>query len=290
MGIDWYRHYHGTAADPKWRVVARRSGQPVCCVIAMWNMMCERASTAHERGHERGCIADLDLEVIGAALDLEVTQCDAIVQAMAGLVHDGQRLTAWERRQPKREDSSADRTREWRHRHGRDVTQRDAQRRSVTPKIREDKIREDSEQNAASAASRARVLADAKKREEDASHGELIRRVLHDTGLDRFERWVSGDQSGTILGWLQDGCLLSDIVPAIRAAMARRDNIPPKSLGYFSPAVRESYERNRSLPEKGGRNGGVSPAGAEAGAGGAEGGHGVGLRRKARWGIVDGSP
>ena len=109
-GIDWFRWYHGTTVDPKWRVVARRANAPLPVVIAVWAAVLEHASEADERG----TIDGLDAEVVAAALDLEPDQVSQILDAMQGLVLDGSLLTGWERRQPKREDDSSDRVR--RHR------------------------------------------------------------------------------------------------------------------------------------------------------------------------------
>ena len=109
-GIEWFRWYHGTTVDPKWRVVARRADVPLSVVIAVWAAVLEHASEADERG----TIDGLAPEVVAAALDIEPDQVTRILEAMQGLVLDGSRLTGWERRQPKREDDSAERVR--RHR------------------------------------------------------------------------------------------------------------------------------------------------------------------------------
>ncbi|HEX7048835.1 MAG TPA: hypothetical protein VF188_01385 [Longimicrobiales bacterium] len=112
MAMDWFRWHHGTTTDPKWRVVARRSGQPLSAVIAVWAAILEYASESDPRGTIEG----MDEEVMAAALDLEPEQIQAIRDAMQGLVLDGDRLTGWDRRQPKREDDSAERVRRHRER------------------------------------------------------------------------------------------------------------------------------------------------------------------------------
>ena len=112
MAMDWVRWYHGTAADPKWRLVARKSGQRLTDVIAVWAMVLEAASEASERGTLEG----FDPEVVAAALDLEPEAVDAILDAMQGRVLDGDRLSAWDKRNPKREDNSAERVRRYRER------------------------------------------------------------------------------------------------------------------------------------------------------------------------------
>lgn len=110
--IDWFRWYHGTVNDPKWRVVARRSGQPLATVLAVWAAIVEHAS----ENNPRGTIDGMDNEVVAAALDIEPDQVQAIREAMQGLTLDGNLLTGWERRQPKREDNSAERVRRYRDR------------------------------------------------------------------------------------------------------------------------------------------------------------------------------
>ncbi len=101
--MDWLRWYHGTLLDPKWRVIARRAGARVADVVAVWASLLEEASQAAERGSVAGWVA----EDIAAALDLETETVEAIYAAMEGKVRDGDVLPAWEKRQPKREDTTA---------------------------------------------------------------------------------------------------------------------------------------------------------------------------------------
>lgn len=117
--MDWLRLYHGTVNDPKWRLVAADSGQPVHVVLAIWMTMLEHASCATPRG----TLAGWNDRVIGAGLDLSPDTVSAVRQAMQGLVLDGEYLTGWSKRQPKREDSSTERVRAHRER---TVTQRNA--------------------------------------------------------------------------------------------------------------------------------------------------------------------
>lgn len=111
--MQWLRWYHGTVTDPKWRVVARRSGQTVPVVIAVWAAMLETASEATERGTLDGWLD----EVVAAALDLEPEHVGAIREAMHGLTLDGDSLSGWDKRQPQREDNtSSERVRRHRER------------------------------------------------------------------------------------------------------------------------------------------------------------------------------
>lgn len=99
---DWVRLWHDMPTDPKWRVVARKSGQPLACVVAVFTMMLTNASG---NAMKRGTLLGWDHEDAGAALDMDGEAVAAIYEAMQGKVLDGDTLTGWDRRQPKREDS-----------------------------------------------------------------------------------------------------------------------------------------------------------------------------------------
>lgn len=109
---DWVRLWHDMPTDPKWRTIARKSGQRVGDVIAVFNFVLVNASAnASERGRTHNLFAD----DIATALDLDEADVSAILDAMKGkvLAADG-KLLGWEKRQPKREDSSAERAKAWR--------------------------------------------------------------------------------------------------------------------------------------------------------------------------------
>lgn len=101
---DWVRLWHDMPTDPKWRTIARKSGQPLPCVIALFNLLMVNASG---NADERGTLRNWDDEDAAAALDMEPEAVSAIMQAMQGKVIEGTRLTGWEKRQPKREDDNA---------------------------------------------------------------------------------------------------------------------------------------------------------------------------------------
>lgn len=108
---DWVRLWHDMPTDPKWRVIAKRSGASISEVISAYAfVMINASANATERGRTHNLFAD----DIAAALDLEEDRVEAILAAMQGKVLDGDRLTGWEKRQPKREDNSASRAKEWR--------------------------------------------------------------------------------------------------------------------------------------------------------------------------------
>lgn len=122
---DWVRLWHDMPTDPKWRTIARKSGQRVGDVIAVFNfVICNASGNATERGK----LKNFDCDDVASALDLQESDVAAIMDAMRGkVIDDDGKLTGWEKRQPKREDSTAfQRKQEWKER------QRNAMERSGT--------------------------------------------------------------------------------------------------------------------------------------------------------------
>ena len=113
MSIDWCRLWHDMPNDPKFRAVAKRSGRPTAEVLALFTAMLTNASANED---DRGTLRNWSHEDMGVALDIEPEHAEAIFNAMQGKLLDGDRLTGWERRQPKREDNSAERVRAHRER------------------------------------------------------------------------------------------------------------------------------------------------------------------------------
>lgn len=153
--MEWFRWFEGSTTDPKFAVVARRSGQPVAFVIAVWAQILERASASKERG----CIDGYDCEGADVSLGLPDGAACAIVQALKdkGLI-DEYRVCKWEQRQPKRErdpepsGSSTGRVKDHRARKQketdgngpqRDETPCNAMKRPVTTRNNLEEIREE---------------------------------------------------------------------------------------------------------------------------------------------------
>lgn len=107
----WVRLWSDMPTDPKWRVIARRSGRPLSEVIAVFVFMMTNAGA---NATERGTLSGWNDEDVAAGLDLDAAAIIAIREAMQGKTLQGDRLTGWEVRQPKREDNSADRAKAWR--------------------------------------------------------------------------------------------------------------------------------------------------------------------------------
>jgi hypothetical protein len=99
--------------DPKWRVIAKKSGRPLSEVLSVFMLLMTNASA---NATERGRTQRWSHEDAAAALDMQTEDVKAIYDAMQGKVLDGEQLTGWEKRQPKREDSSAERAKAWRER------------------------------------------------------------------------------------------------------------------------------------------------------------------------------
>ena len=138
-GIDWFRWHHGSVTDPKFGLIAKRSGANVAAVIAVWAYLLEAASMAGERGNP----GEPDFEATDFALGLDDGISQRIYTHMAerGLIASDGRIASWDKRQPKRErdeDSSAERTRAYRERKAQaessHVTPCDATERQETPR------------------------------------------------------------------------------------------------------------------------------------------------------------
>lgn len=100
MSNSWLRLWHDMPNDPKWRTIARISGEPISLVQAIYIHLLVDASRNVTRGH-----ADVTVEDMASSLDVTEEQVEQIYSAMQGRVMEGNKLTGWEKRQPKREDS-----------------------------------------------------------------------------------------------------------------------------------------------------------------------------------------
>lgn len=148
-GIDWFRWHHGSVTDPKFQLIAKKSGASLPDVLAVWAYVLEQASANETRGNH----GEIDSEAVDCMFGFDDGQTEAILNVMQsrGLLVDG-RVSSWDKRQPKRErdtDNSAERTRAYRERQRQ---QSDDQQNHVTPcdatehqkNAREEKSREDS--------------------------------------------------------------------------------------------------------------------------------------------------
>ena len=90
--------------DPKWRTISKISSEPIPSVIAVYLHLLVSASQNIPRGK-----IDIVPEDLASALEIETDSVMKIVEAMQGRVLDGEAIKGWEKRQPVREDASADR-------------------------------------------------------------------------------------------------------------------------------------------------------------------------------------
>ena len=112
--IQWFRWHHGSVTDPKFKLIAHKAKQSLATVIAVWAFLLEQASASDERG----AFGDVDCESLDCLLGLDDGATAAIMLAMEGrgLVEGGS-VSAWEKRQPKRErvdENSTERSRAFR--------------------------------------------------------------------------------------------------------------------------------------------------------------------------------
>lgn len=133
MSIDWFRSWHGAPTDSKWLLIAKRAGVTPGIVSAVVWALFDHASQAEQRGN----VETFDVETYAVFSGFSEENITAIIFAMKekSLIVSGT-LSAWEKRQPKRNDDSAERVREHRNAVKRTVTQCN----SREEKRREEKI------------------------------------------------------------------------------------------------------------------------------------------------------
>ena len=128
MAVEWWRSWHGAPTDPKWLSVAKRAAVSPGVVVAVAWALIDHASQAGERGDVSG----FDCEALGDYLGFGEGEVAAVLQAMRDKsIIIGDRLSSWNKRQPKRErdqDISTERVRAFRDKQ-RHVTPRNATKR-----------------------------------------------------------------------------------------------------------------------------------------------------------------
>jgi hypothetical protein len=144
--MDWFRWHHGSVTDPKFGLVARKSGASLPDVLAVWAYILEAASQSVERGD----FGTVDCEALDCLFNFPGTEnrTSDILKAMAarGLIA-GSRIAKWEERQPKREredNTNASRQANFKAKKNQ-VTPDNANDDQKTP--REDKSREDKKED-----------------------------------------------------------------------------------------------------------------------------------------------
>lgn len=228
----WCRLYNETPADPKFRYIAAQAGVAPVVVIGVWTaMLCHASGRA---GSERGTLAGWDPRIVAFDLGMDPPVLMRVQGAMEGLLLDGTRLIAWDKRQFET-DSSRERTRAWRERQAsrdvtdgkRDVTNRHQPSRDV-PDTESEKNSDPTDQAPPPAPPELPAPPDA-------------RAVLWREGLPRLER-LTGKRGQAVRGLMgkmlreaRDDCALvssvlhdaevaqpMDPIPWVKAAIARR--------------------------------------------------------------------
>jgi len=227
MSIEWCRLWHDMPTDPKFRAVAKRAGRPTAEVLAIFASMMANASANED---ERGTLRNWSHEDMAVALDIEPDHAEAIYAAMQGKLLDGDRLTGWERRQPKREDSSAERVRAFREKKRAEtpcnahVTQRNA------PDKEKDTDKKEVVQSRASAPAAALPERFVDRMVEAA--GGCLAEPCNSQGLLT---------EATPVMWLESGCDFErDVLPTLRAASVSRKGKRIKTWAYFTNMIAEA--------------------------------------------------
>lgn len=109
--MEWFRHYHGLASDPKLTAVALTADVHHCMAVAAWCFVLEQASANVTRGNVTG----LSAKVMAIGLRISLPEAERLIKALEeeGLMLPDGSVRAWEKRQRK-SDTSADRVRKWR--------------------------------------------------------------------------------------------------------------------------------------------------------------------------------
>ncbi len=111
--MDWFRSHHGAPTDPKWLTIARRAKvRPGDVASIVWALL-DYAS----QQEDRGSVAGFDAETLADFYGYEAGEIEAVIVALRDKgVIEGDRFAAWDKRQPRREDGSAERAKAWRER------------------------------------------------------------------------------------------------------------------------------------------------------------------------------
>ncbi len=110
MPNPWCRLWNDMPTDPKWLTIARKSGRSVSEVIAVYDFLLVSAS----KSSKRGVAEDFKPDDVAGFLQIDEEAVTSIIKTMQGKVLDGMHLSGWKKRQPLREDGSAERAKEWR--------------------------------------------------------------------------------------------------------------------------------------------------------------------------------
>jgi hypothetical protein len=142
--MDWFRSWHGAPTDQKWLLIAKRGEtQPGVVSAIVWALF----DFASRNESDRGSVADFDIETYAAYSGFDEITISRVIECLKEKnVIDNGRLTAWDKRQPKREDNSTGRVHKHRNAVKRGETQSNAPEKDTDTDI------DSSEANASGAA------------------------------------------------------------------------------------------------------------------------------------------
>lgn len=226
---DWFRSWHGAPTDPKWLVIAKRAGVAPYAVSAFAWALFDHAS----QSSDRGCVSDFDFETYAELMGIDEALLQATYQAMEakGIIADG-RLAKWDKRQPRREDDSAERVREHRAR----KRQPDAPPPADVSAQNSEPV--EPEPQPAARQSPHEITDQAKR---------ISREVAIISGRDPDmpddPRWFGSNPSPSVCvqAWLNRGFVEDIILESVRAQMTRKTGPPPGTITYFEAGIRDAH-------------------------------------------------
>lgn len=111
--MEWFRSWHGAPMDPKWLLIAKFSEVPAGVVSAIAWALFDHAS----QNSPRGDVANFDVETYSVFSEFGEMQVRSVISAMYDkkFIENGV-LKGWAKRQPQREDGSAERSKAYRER------------------------------------------------------------------------------------------------------------------------------------------------------------------------------
>lgn len=198
-GMDWFRWHHGSVTDPKFQLIARKSGASLPDVLAVWAYLLEAASVSDDRGN----FGHIDTEALDCLFGFPSTEtrtADIIAAMESRNLLSEFRVVKWEARQPKREregDNSTERSRASRARNSQqapnkttlyNATPCNAMQRQETPRVEESRV-EDTEYQPAIAglSSPPSATSDQEQAEDDQNQKNKLPPCPH---LDVLQLWA----------------------------------------------------------------------------------------------------
>lgn len=226
---DWFRSWHGAPTDSKWLAIAKRANVAPGMVSAIVWALLDHASSAVDRG----LVSTFDFETYAIFSGFDEQAVRAVYAALEakGVIVDG-KLSQWEKRQPRREDNSAERVK--------------AHRTKAAPEPRlpleEGSAQQEQESSSATTAAQNNSVSP----EAIALADEIAVLAGHDL------KFVPPAWCGAAMRvdmWLRNGWSRPAILDSVSAQMSRKRDGPPATINYFEKGiVRHLSEQSRPLP------------------------------------------